>query len=278
MNANLPPKALVIETWLHEAAQQLTAASIASARLDAEIILAHTLRKPRTYLHAHPELELDPRTQEIANARLSLRLDRVPIAYIIGHKEFYGRRYIVTNATLVPRPESETMIDLLKQLIPADVTKRLVDVGTGTGVLGISAKLERPRLEVTLADISKHALAVATKNAEAFQADVALIQSDLLDGYPLTADIILANLPYVDPAWERSEETQYEPALALFADDAGRGLIKKLIRQTQTRLAPGGYLFLEADISQHATLVTYGTTHHLHVLAEQGFIIVLQKE
>jgi methylase of polypeptide subunit release factors len=110
---NSPRKTPSFKTWLTDAIAQL--AAVPSPRLDAEIILAHTIGKPRTYIHAHPDEALTERQTEIANARIDLRVDRVPIAYIIGHKDFYGRRFTVTTATLVPRPESELMIDLLKE-------------------------------------------------------------------------------------------------------------------------------------------------------------------
>ena len=103
-----------ISFWLKNAAKSLKDAGIPSARLDAELILANTLRKNRTYLHAHLDEEIDPRRVDIANARLDLRLDRVPMAYILGYKEFYGRKFTVSPAVLVPRPESEDMISLFQ--------------------------------------------------------------------------------------------------------------------------------------------------------------------
>ena len=274
---------MTIETWLHEVAQLFRQNGIPSARLDAEIILAHTLRKSRTYLHAHSEEIIDDYTLEIANARTDLRLDRTPIAYIIGHKEFYGRRFKVTPSTLIPRPESETLIILLIELLPQSVSllsetpKRLVDVGTGSGCLGITAKLERPELDVTLSDISNHALNVARTNAKTLEADVAILRSDLLSEYPFSPDIIIANLPYVDLSWERSPETKYEPEEALFADDDGLSLIKKLIAEASTRLTSNGLLFLEADPRQHTALIHYAKNHGFAVRAHRDFIVVVEK-
>ncbi len=274
---------MTIETWLHEVAQLFRQNGIPSARLDAEIILAHTLRKSRTYLHAHSEEIIDDYTLEIANARTDLRLDRTPIAYIIGHKEFYGRRFKVTPSTLIPRPESETLISLLIELLPQSVSllsetpKRLVDVGTGSGCLGITAKLERPELDVTLSDISNHALNVARTNAKTLEADVTILRSDLLSEYPFSPDIIIANLPYVDPSWERSPETKYEPEEALFADDDGLSLIKKLIAEASTRLTSNGLLFLEADPRQHTALIHYAKNHGFAVRAHRDFIVVVEK-
>lgn len=282
MNENLPPK-LSINDWLSDATRQLVFAEIPSARLDSELILAHTLRKNRSYLHTHYDEILPARDVEIASARLALRLDRVPVAYIIGHKEFYGRRFRVTTATLIPRPESEAMIELLKKTLPANASLlaetplRLVDVGTGSGNLGITAKLELPELEVALIDESRHALRVAEQNAEQLGATVDVIRSDLLTSYPLVADIILANLPYVDPAWERSPETDHEPAEALFARDGGKALIFELLAQTQDKLAVGGTIILEADPEQHPDIIAHAKGHGLLLADRLDYAISFQK-
>lgn len=281
---NSPQKMPKISEWLTAANKTLSTQGIETARLDAEIILAHTIKKSRTYLHAHGDQEIEPRQHEIAEARLSLRLDHTPIAYIIGHKEFYGRRFKVTPATLIPRPESESMIDLLKEIMMSEQyallpnnSKRLVDVGTGSGCLGISAKLELPALDVTICDISNHTLKVAETNAKQLLADVRILHSDLLEHYPFTPDIILANLPYVDKEWERSPETEYEPELALFAENNGLALIFKLIDQASTRLSAKGYLFLEADPRQHADISSRAKQLGFAALSKSGFIVILQK-
>jgi len=283
MNENSPLKTQAIKDWLASATTRLKNAGIPTSRLDAEVILAHTLRKNRTYLHAHDDEQLEPRNLEIADARIELRLDRTPVAYIIGHKEFYGRPFKVTPATLIPRPDSETIITLLKELLPPafslihDTPKRLVDIGTGSGCLGITAKLEHPELDIAICDISNHALNVAKSNAKALRAEVTPILSDLLAGYPFSPDIIIANLPYVDPEWERSPETNYEPALALFADNDGLALIYKLIDEASPRITANGLVFLEADPRQHAAISTYAKTRGFAVRAKRGFIIVLEK-
>lgn len=281
MSANLPQPAPAIKSWLAGAANQLSSAGIPSARLDAEIILAHTLRKNRTYVHAHADELLSDRDNEIADARLALRLDRVPIAYIIGHKDFYGRRFNVTTETLIPRPESEDMIDLIKKLTPNNTSLfkneyRLTDVGTGSGALGISAKLELPDLTVTLLDISPYALKVAASNATRLHADVQIIKSDLLLDFPFTSNMIVANLPYVDPSWERSPETNHEPGLALFADNGGMSLIFKLIDQTKGSLYPGGYLLLEADPVQHQPITQYAAKKGFTHITTKGYCLALQ--
>jgi release factor glutamine methyltransferase len=283
MSANLPLKMPHIKAWIDDATRQLIKAGIGTAKLDAELILAHTLRKPRTFLHAHGDTELTSRQYEIANARLYLRHDRTPLAYIIGHKEFYRRPFKVTPATLIPRPESESFLDLLQDILPntkallPDSSKRLVDVGTGSGILGITAKLEHPELDVTLVDISRHALNVARANAQSLDADIHVLESDLLSRYDFVADIILANLPYVDTEWERSPETNQEPPEALFAKDGGLYLIKKLIEQTDSKLRAKGYLLLEADPRQHSDIIRFAKAHNLTKLNTKGFVINFQK-
>lgn len=271
-----------IAGWINDATRQLLDAGIASARLDAELILSHTVRKGRTYLHAHGDELLDPRQHDIADARLLLRLDRTPLAYIIGHKEFYGRRFTVTPATLIPRPESETMITLLKEIIgqpklPLPLKKQhLVDIGTGSGCIGITAKLEFPELEVTLVDISQHALTVAEENARRLQADVTLLRSNLLQAYPFAADYILANLPYVGADWDVSPETRHEPREALYANNNGLALINRLIDDAPGRLGKGGHIFIEADPRQHAAIKKRASENNLALSAERDFILVFQ--
>lgn len=269
-------KSSTMTGWLHSAAARLREIGIVSAYLDAEIILAHTMRKNRTWLHAHDHEDIPANRLDIANARLDLRLDRVPIAYIIGHKEFYGRRFHVSPSVLIPRPESETIIDLLKEHCKP-FHKQFVDVGCGSGVLGITAKLELPKLSVTLCDISRHALTVALKNANAHHIDVQILESNLLDSYPAQADIIVANLPYVDETWERSPETAHEPSLALFAEENGLELIYKLINQTAEKLSVGGILLLETDPVQHKLIIKHAESHDLTLMEIRDYILVLGK-
>ena len=251
-------------------------AGIPSALLDAEVILAHTLRKSRTYLHAHGEDAIEPRRMEIANARLDLRKDRVPVAYIVGHKEFYGRTFKVSPSVLIPRPESEALIEALKKYW-GEKPGKLVDVGTGSGCLGITAKLELP-LDVTLTDISRHALTIAEENAKNLSAHVTLQQSNLLEDVASTFDIIVANLPYVDKAWERSPETNHEPALALFADHNGLELIMRLLNQTHLHLKKGGLLILEADPEQHIAITEQAKNRGLSQTAVDGYCIVFTND
>lgn len=267
---------MTIAQWLASVSSELADAMIPTARLDAEIILAHTLNKPRTWLHAHGDDELDQRRKDIADARAELRLERVPVAYIIGHKEFYGRRFFVSLDVLIPRPESEALITLLLKYCPEQPAE-IVDVGTGSGCLGITAKLEHPDARVTLIDTSRAALSIAKKNAALHNATVRTIEGSLLDEYPLRADIIIANLPYVDESWpEQSPEIKNEPADALFADEDGLLLIHQLIQQAPSHMQPRGVMILEADPRQHQRIVEQCQASGFTHLETDGFALAFR--
>lgn len=268
---------MIISEWLKAAIKSLKNVGISSARLDAELILANTLRKNRTYLHAHLDEEIDPRRFDIANARLDLRLDRVPIAYILGYKEFYGRRFTVSPSVLIPRPESEDLISLFLELTASEIAEKvLIDVGTGSGCLGITAKLERSNLSVILSDVSKPALNIAEKNANALNADVHIQQQSLLNGQLKPVDYIFANLPYVDKNWDVSPELQYEPEIALFAEDEGLKLILQLISQAPRCLTPEGLLFIEADPQQHNRIINEAMKNGFVKERVLNYILVLR--
>ena len=268
-----------ISTWLKHTAEHLKNAGITSAQLDAELLLANTLRKNRTYLHAHLDEEIDARRVDIAEARLSLRLDRVPLAYILGEKEFYGRNFSVSPSVLVPRPESEEMINLLLRLAPQDDQSRtLIDIGTGSGCLGITAALELPdNWHVVLSDISPKALLVAEKNAKKLGAKIFTQKQSLLLGQFEKLDCILANLPYVDKDWKNtSPELRHEPSEALYASEGGLKLIRELIQQAPKHMTDQGLLFIEADEEQHQTIVAFGNQNGFLHLGTSGLIVVLR--
>ncbi|MEI7918050.1 MAG: peptide chain release factor N(5)-glutamine methyltransferase [Candidatus Saccharibacteria bacterium] len=272
-----------IKDWISTATTQLSVAEIISARLDAEVLLACAINKDRTYLHAHPEQILDDQQTKDADGYLVKRLNRIPSAYITGYKEFYGRNFTVTPATLIPRPESEDIITILKSIVLPYSNSHipianLIDIGTGSGCLGITAKLEFPNLDITLTDISAEALEIASLNAKKLSANVSFLQNDLLKKYKGRPDIIIANLPYVDRSWKRSPETNYEPTLALFADDGGKALINKLIIQASKIMSPGSYLIIEADPEQHQDLINYARQHSFTIDQQANYILVFKHQ
>jgi release factor glutamine methyltransferase len=279
MNANLLPKVpATIKSWLTEAEAKLEKAGISSARLDAELILAEALQTDRTWLLAHSDEQITSDNLKQADEWLARRVKREPLAYIRGWIEFYGRRFAVDKRVLIPRPETEEMIQLLKSLeLPEGSV--LIDVGTGSGCLAITTKLEHLELEVHATDISVEALEVARQNAKDLGADIEFQQSDLLSAmdYELSATIITANLPYVDRHYTVTPEADAEPALALYADDDGHALIERLIPQASKHLHSDGYLILESDPWQQTRIIASAAKYNLHLREQRPFHLVLQK-
>lgn len=283
-----PPVPTTINAWLDYATGELKRANISSARLDAELLLCHMLGVDRTWLIAHGGDSLARAAlsqkggtrreglKEYGEKLLFRRLKNEPIAYIVGHREFYGRDFIVTPDVLIPRPDTEVMIELLT--LPADGSKTLIDVGTGSGAIAVTAKLTFPHLKVEAVDISGEALKVAKKNAKSFAASVRFYQSDLLASAGTHYDVICANLPYVSREWQVSPDVRAEPELALYADDDGLALIRRLIEQAATKQTAGNYLLLEADPRQHDEIVAYGRQHSYIRHQIEGFIVVLEKQ
>ncbi|HSW80978.1 MAG TPA: peptide chain release factor N(5)-glutamine methyltransferase [Candidatus Saccharimonas sp.] len=259
-----------IGDFLQQATATLTQAGITTARLDVLVLLSDALDRDKSWILAHNNDELPTRTLQGLQQKITTRAARTPLAYIRGKQAFYGRDFAVTPDVLIPRPETETLIDLLKIYKPA----RVLDVGTGSGAVAVSAASELPNAAIDACDISQAALDIAAKNAKDLGVNVHFIASDLLQNVRGQYDAIAANLPYVSKHWQRSPETNAEPSLALFAEDDGLALIKRLLVQAPGHLNPGGYVLLEADPRQHKTIaVSPGFKH----VTTDNFIIVLQK-
>lgn len=281
------PAPATINGWLRHVAEQFERATIPSARLDAELLLCHMLGVDRTWLIAHGDDSLARSAlsqkggvrrgglKEYGEQLILKRLKRVPIAYLIGRKEFYGREFIVTPDVLIPRPETETMITLLSPM--AETASTLIDVGTGSGAIAVTAKLTYPNLTVEATDISEDALNIAAQNAKTHGAAVKFYVSDLLANVGEHYDFICANLPYVDRRWEVSTETRAEPDLALYADDGGLSLIRTMLPQASAKQRKGNYVLLEADPRQHDSIVSSAKTHGYSWHRTEGFIVVLKK-
>lgn len=264
--------------WLKYASKSLKSVNIKSSQLDAELILQDTLSVAKTFLRAHPEYIIPEYFLPILNARLSLRMDYVPIAYILKYKEFYGRKFKVTPATLIPRPESEDIINAIKILNKDTVSKSAIDIGTGSGILGITTSLECPNIKVDLSDISPEALNIASINASNLKAKVNINKPfSLLSETNKKFDYIIANLPYVDKSWQdTSPELRHEPALALYADKSGLELIFKLIRQSPSHLNRDGLIFLEADPIQHDAIIKYANQYSFTKILQINYCLVIR--
>lgn len=212
----------------------------------------------------------------------------LPQAYQRGCVNFYGRNYIVTPDVLIPRPETEMIIDIVLNLVgkpflagvkpnKARLPKNLsiLDVGTGSGCIAITLKCELPEAKIEALDISEKALKVAKENAKKLEAKINFKKSDLLKNVVEAFDVVVANLPYVDANWSWLDKKAlaYEPSLALYAEDAGLKLIKKLIDQAAERKIK--YLVLEADPCQHVQIVDYAKANGYQLLETRGFALLL---
>lgn len=205
-----------LKDWLDQAVKRLESAGIGSARLDALILLEDDLQKDKSFLLAHPELVLSVTRRKRLDSKLKRRARHVPMAYIRGFSEFYGRRFKVNKYVLEPRPESETMIDLLKRLhLPEPVF--IADVGTGSGCLGITAALEIKNSRVDLYDIDASALAVAKHNSALHELKLKAYKKDLLKNPARFYDVVLANLPYVPDNYQINQAAAMEPRIAILA-------------------------------------------------------------
>ena len=267
-----------IKSVLENSISQLTQAGVLTPRLDTEVLLAHTLGVGREYLAAHPEKNLSTSTIKSFAQLVSQRQQRVPIAYLTGHKEFYGLDFRVTADVLVPRPETEDLVELALELDQKKSWKstKVLDAGCGSGCIGITLKLEKPEWDITLSDISSEALKIADQNATKLGVDVTTIQSDLLSSSLLSSssfDAIVANLPYVDRTWQVSPELAHEPAAALYAEEGGLRLIYKLIKQSTGMTT---HLLLEADPEQHQKIINFAKKHGFCHKQTKGYALSLR--
>lgn len=254
------------------------------AGLDAELIAMRMFAPrgaDRSWLATHSDEGIDERRRQSADEMVRKRMDGVPLAYMLREKEFYGRMFRVTPEVLVPRPETETLIDLAKEL---DLSARpqFLEVGTGSGCIAVTLALEFPQAFVVATDVSDDALLVAEANDESYEGRVEFYQGDLLRDLPEGVagfDVLVANLPYVDSEWEwlDKKSLSYEPELALYAEDGGLALYKELIRQLKERGREfSRYAIFEADPCQHEDLIRFAEENGLKHLKTQGFGLVFQ--
>jgi len=228
--------------------------------LDKEVLLAHVLKVDRSYLIAHNERELINSEFALYQDLLARRKNNEPIAYIVGSKEFYGRNFVVNNHTLIPRPESEHLIDHLKTIYHIEDEISILDVGTGTGCLAITAALEFPNSQVTAIELYPQTVEVARTNNLALCTSklVTIIESDLLSALPAAAyfDCILANLPYIcqDSADVGAETSQYEPTQALYSGKDGLDHYRLLFTQLADRHLPFKNLICEIGLDQSRSI------------------------
>ncbi|MDR3724954.1 MAG: peptide chain release factor N(5)-glutamine methyltransferase [Terracidiphilus sp.] len=226
------------------------------ARRDAETLMMHLIQRDKAYLMAHPEQDLSAEGAVRYYAQVDRRLAGEPIQYITGEQEFYGLPFCVNHHVLIPRPETEGLVERVLELAAGFKYPRIVDVGTGSGAIVVTLASKLPQAEFTAIDISSEALDVANSNAarNGVASRIRFQQGDLLT--PVKAggvEIVVSNPPYVattDREAMAVEVREFEPTMALFAGVDGLDVYRRLIPAAQEKLAPGGWLAMEIGCGQ----------------------------
>jgi len=271
---------LTISTALRQGVELLEADAISAPRLTAEVLLAHVLRRDRTYLYAYPERELTEVEWIHYGRYLHERLAGKPTQYITRRQEFYGRTFRVEPAAFIPRPETELVVETALRL--AGGAERILDLGTGAGCLAVTLKKERPQARVFASDLSMAALELARENARRLEAAVDFFRADALEGCAEgRLDLVVSNPPYVPEAEAGGlprEVREHEPALALFGGADGTAFYPRLMRGALGVLRTGGWLIAEIGFSSRRkveSLVGSGWSECLFEADLAGFDRVL---
>jgi len=246
---------VLLKVALNSAIARLTAADVGSPRMNAETLLIFTLGCDRAYLYAHPERECTPEEESRYREAIAQRAGGMPSQYITGHQEFWGMDLIVSPAVLIPRPETEHVIETVLGLIHDNDLRssalRMVDVGTGSGCIALALAKELPHAQITATDLSPTALEIARANTARHRLEnrIQFRETDLLAGFrPAAFDFVVSNPPYVGESEADEVELQvrkFEPRNAVFAGPSGLEVIQRLIPQAGSVLAPGGWLVME---------------------------------
>jgi release factor glutamine methyltransferase len=241
---------VTIRDVLRSAVERLELHYVSNARLTAELLLAHSLSVQREYLYAHDERVLTTEEAQKLEELLYDRINGVPLQYIVGRQEFYGRYFHVNPSVLIPRPETEHIIEAVLETRPAPGT-RILDVGTGSGCIAVTLALEIHGSQVFASDISEAALKVARENATALRASVVFICMDFVDAIAGRFEFLVSNPPYVragDIHRLQREVREHEPHVALFSPSDELEVYRRLMIGAERLLAPGGYLMMEVGI------------------------------
>ena len=240
-----------LDAAIKEAVERLSDSSD-SARLDAEMLLCRSIDMPRSYVFAHPDDELDELALDRFDTLVSRRADGEPMAYIMGTREFWSHELLVSPATLVPRPETELLVDLALREIPRKAEWRILDLGTGSGAIAIAIAAERPLCDVTATDISKDALAIARENVrQAGLANVSCLEGNWTEPVQeRTFDIIVSNPPYGAADDAALKTLRFEPVTALASGQDGLDDIRVLADECPSIMGDSGWLMIEHGAEQ----------------------------
>ncbi len=297
-NTNL----LTINSWLIQSTEKLIKSGIATGRLDSLVLLSDVLGKDKSYLLAHPEEILTINILTKINTQIKKRVKHEPLAYIRGKSEFYGREFFVNKHTLVPRPETETMIDLFTNLYNSrkqtlqkgqplsekpSANWNVVDVGTGCGAIGISLKLIHPDLTVAATDISVECIRIAMKNSKLYDAKILLFKCNLINSIfknrHFNPSFIMANLPYVPDNFPINFAATHEPQIAIFGGPDGLDVYRLLFKQLNDAESSKmesfnkpRYVFTESFPEQHSELRLIAHNSNYKLMSSEDFIQVFE--
>ncbi|MDP3760245.1 MAG: peptide chain release factor N(5)-glutamine methyltransferase [Ramlibacter sp.] len=230
-----------------------SAAALGLERLDSQLLVLHVLGRPQTdraWLLAHDADPLEPALQEAFRLLCERRAIGEPLAYIVGHKEFFGLRLAVDERVLVPRPDTETLVEWALDILPVQSAASVVDLGTGSGAIALAIKKHRPAAQVEAVDAGAGALAVAGANAQALGLGVTFRQASWLGASEARYDLIVSNPPYVAEGDPHLAALAHEPLSALAAGADGLRDIRTIVRQAPSHLVRGGWLLLEHGFDQ----------------------------
>ena len=258
----------VLRTVLQNTHQHLEQAGIPEARLEAEVLVMNMMRMPRQSIFAEQETEVSTQQQEALDSLLKRRFQREPLAYILGMREFYGINVFLTPSVLIPRPETEGLVEhaLFMSMMGMESRELIIaDVGTGSGAIAINLAIHLPAARIFAVDVADEVLDVAAYNIRSHGVGdrVTLGIGDLLEAVPEPVDLIVANLPYIPsnriPTLQ--PEVQQEPVVALDGGSDGLDLIRRLLIQSENKLKPNGIILLEMDPEQIPIVQTLAKHH-----------------
>ena len=261
---------MAVRTWtirevLDWTTQDFAGRGVPSPRLDAELLVAKALGTDRVGLYLDLNRPLVDEELSAIRPLVARRRAREPVAYILGHRDFYGRRFKVTPDVLIPRPDTETLVEHALECIPEEAACRVLDVGTGSGAIAITIAAERPLARVTATDISDRALGIAAENAEQLEVAgrIRFERANLLTGAE-QYDVIISNPPYIaesDMKTLQAEIREHEPVAALEAGEDGLDVVRALLVATEPATANGAQMLIEVGAEQAPSVVDFAAQH-----------------
>jgi len=243
---------VTIREALRSAAERLELHHVSNSRLTSELLIAHTLSVSREYLYSHDDRILTQDELQKTEDLLYDRIGGVPLQYLVGRQEFWGRYFTVNSSVLIPRPETEYIVEVVLEKRQPQKSQALLDVGTGSGCIAVTLSLEMSDATVFATDISEEALRVARQNATALGANVNFACMDVLDAVSGHFDFIVSNPPYVrrdDITRLQREVREHEPHVALFSPEDEMAIYRRLVAGAERMLNPGGYLVMEVGLA-----------------------------